>query len=143
MKMKVVSGIALALFAVSMVPLCGAEVQSPGRQRTPKEIATTSSHERALAALRAERLKLEAGKSTLFNVCQVARDLRTVELQMGTNSTQRLAAHQRHIAMLQNLKDETDRRIETGVVAPLEGKLVAQQLKEAEADLLRAKRGTE
>src|ERR1044072_4213383 len=109
MKMKIVSGIALALFAVSMVSLCGAEVQSPDRQRIPKETALASSHERALAALRAERRKLEAGKSTLFNVCQVAKDLRTVELQMGTNSTQRLAALQRHVAMLQNLKDETDR----------------------------------
>jgi len=99
----------------------------------------TSSHERALAAFRAERSKFEAGKSTLFNLCQVAKDLRTVELQMSTSSAQRIASHQRHVTVLQGLKNETDKRIEKGVVAPLDGKLVAQELKEAEADLVRAK----
>jgi hypothetical protein len=63
--------------------------------------------------------------------------LRTVELQTSANSAQRVAAHKRHVAMIRELKAETDQRIEKGVIAPLESKLVAQELKEAEAELLR------
>lgn len=139
--MKTVSGIVL-VFAASIVPLCAADVQSPDRKPAPKESATTASHGRAVAALKAEEQKLDAGKSTLFNVCQVAKNLRTVDLQISTNSTQRIAAHQRHVALIKRLKDQTDKRIETGTLAPLEGKLIAEELKRAEAELVHAKGGT-
>lgn len=88
--------------------------------------------------MRAEQTKHEAGKSTLFNVCQVAKDLRNVEVQTSTNAEQRITAHQRHVSLIRQLKNETDKRIEAGTVAPLEGKLAAQELKEAESELLSA-----
>jgi len=109
-----------------------------GRLPAQEETVTTSAQQRAIAALRSEQIKLEAGKSTLFNVCQVSKDLRTVELQTSANSEQRIAAHKRHVAALRELKNQTDKRIEAGVVAPLDGKLVTQELKEAEVELLRA-----
>jgi outer membrane protein TolC len=115
--------------------LCGGvQMQAADDSTRPKTIPV----ERAVAALRAEETKLEAGKSTLFNVCQVAKDLRAVELQASANTAERIAAHKRHIAMVRDLKDRTDKRIEKGVVASLEGKLVSQELKEAEAELQRA-----
>jgi hypothetical protein len=109
-----------------------------GRLPAQEETATTPAQERAVAALRAENVKLHAGKSTLYNVCQVSKDLRNVELQMSANVPQRVAAHQRHVALIRQLKDDTDRRVETGIIAPLEGKLAAHLLKEAETELLRA-----
>jgi outer membrane protein TolC len=98
----------------------------------------TESVARAVAALRAEENKLGAGKSTLFNVCQIAKDLRNAELQASANSAQRIAAHNRYVAVIRDLKDQTDKRIEKGVVASLDGKLIAQQLKEAEEESSRA-----
>ena len=118
-----------SILAVSVALLDGAEIQ-------------TQSYERAVAALNAEQQKYQAGKSTLFNVCQVAKDLRRIELQMSSSSTQRMAAHQRHVVLLQGLKRATDERIGKGLVAPPDGKLVAQELNEAEAELRRAKGGT-
>jgi hypothetical protein len=110
--------------------------------RLPAQEETVPTHERSLAALRAdlhvEQTKLAAGKSTLFQVCRVAKDLRTVELQTSADSAQRLAAHKRHVELIRALKDETDRRIENGVVGSVDGKFMAQELSEAEADLLRA-----
>jgi hypothetical protein len=94
--------------------------------------------ERAVAALRSEQTKYAAGRSTLFNVCRVAKDLRTVELQMSASSAQRIAAHKRHVAATRILKDKIDKRIEKGVLAPLEMKIIAEELKEAEAQLKRA-----
>jgi len=115
--------------------LCGASfIQAADDLARPK----AQPVERAVAAFRAEQTKFAAGKSTLFNVCQVAKDLRAVELQASANTAERIAAHKRHVAVVQELKDQTDKRIETGVIAPLDGKLVAQELKEAKAELLRA-----
>jgi hypothetical protein len=110
-----------------------------GRLPAQEETATTPARESALAALRAELTKHNAGKSTLYNVCQVAKDLCSVEVQISANAEQRIAAHQRHVTLIRQLKDETDRRIETGIIAPLEGKLAAHVLKEAETELLRAR----
>src|SRR5580765_7928647 len=101
MKLRTVLGIAVAMFVIPIAPLCGAEIQSPERQPAAKATATTPAYERAVVALSAEQRKLEAGRSTLFNVCQVAKDLRTVELQMSTSSAQRIAAHKRHVAVVQ------------------------------------------
>ena len=116
--------------------LCGTLfVQAADDLARPK----TEPVERAVAALRAEQTKLAAGKSTLFNVCRVAKDLRSAELQASANTAQRVAAHKRHVVAIRDLKDQTDKRIEKGVVASLDGKLVAQQLKEAEAELARAR----
>jgi hypothetical protein len=112
-------------------------MQAADRQPTPKENVTIPAHELAVTALRSERVKLEVGKSTLFNVCQVAKQLRTVELQTSTNTAQRVAAHKRHVAVIRDLKDQTDKRIEKGLVASVEGKLLAQELKQAEGELLR------
>ena len=110
-----------------------------GRLPAQEEAATTPARERAFAALRAEQTKHDAGKSTLYNLCQVAKDLRNVEVQTSANAEQRIAAHQRYVTLIRQLKDETDRRIEIGTIAPLEGKLAAQLLKEAETELLRAR----
>jgi outer membrane protein TolC len=115
--------------------LCGTlRVQAADDLARPK----TDPVERAVAALRAEQTKLDAGKSTLFNVCQVAKELRRAEVQASANRAGRVAAHKRHVAAIRDLKDQTDKRIEKGVVASLDGKLIAQQLKEAEAELARA-----
>jgi hypothetical protein len=117
--------------------LCGALfMRAADESVRPK----TQSVERAVAALRDEQTKLAAGKSTLFNVCQVAKDLRGAELQISPNGEQRIAAHKRHIAVVRDLKDQTDKRIEKGVVTSLDGKLIAQELKEAEAELQRAEK---
>lgn len=114
-----------------------------GRLPAQEETVTIPNHERAIAALRVElrveQTKFAAGKSTLFQVCQVSKNLRTADLQMSANGRQRVAAHQRHVGLIQALKDETDRRIENGVIGPLDGKFIAQELKEAEAELLRAR----
>ena len=115
--------------------LCGTLfVQAADDLARPK----TEPVERAVAVLRAEQTKLAAGRSTLFNVCQVAKDLHRAELQASANPAQRVAAHKRHVAAIRALKDQTDKRIEKGVVASLDGKLMAQQLKEAETELARA-----
>jgi hypothetical protein len=109
--------------------------------RLPAQEEAVPTHERVLGALRAElrveQTKLAAGKSTLFQVCSVSKDLRTVELQTSADSAQRMAAHKRHVGLIRALKEETDRRIENGVSSPLDGKFMAQELKEAEAELLR------
>ena len=117
--------------------LCAASfMQAADGSARPK----TQSVERAVAALHAEQTKLAAGKSTLFNVCQIAKDLRGAELQTSANGEQRIAAHKRHIAVIRDLKEQIDKRIEKGVVASLDGKLVSQELKEAEAELQRARK---
>ena len=119
--------------------LCGGlSVRAADRQSTPKANVATSAQERAVAALRAERVKFDGGKSSLFNVCKAAKDLRNSELETSANAPQRIAAHKRHVAVLRELKVHTEKGIEKGVLAPLDGKLVAQQFKEAEAELLRA-----
>ena len=105
-----------------------------GRLPAQEENETTRARQRAQAALRAEQSKHAAGKSTLYNVCQVAKDLRNVEVQTSATAEQRIAAYQRYMTFLRQLKDDTDRRIETGTIAPLEGKLAAQLLKEAETE---------
>jgi len=74
----------------------------------------------------------------VLNVCVVAKDLRTVELRTSANAAQRISAHKRHVAVLRELNDQTDKRIEKRIVAPLDGKLIAEELKEAESQLARA-----
>jgi len=109
-----------------------------GRLPAQEETETTPARQRALAALLAEDKKYNAGKSTLFDLCRVAKELRTVEVQTSANAAQRIAAHERYVSLIRQLKDQTDRRVESGILAPLDGKLAAQLLKEAEAELLRA-----
>ena len=99
---------------------------------------STLARQRARAALRAELMKHDEGKSALFNVFQVAKDLRSVE--QGTNQEQRIRAHMRYVALVSELKNETDKGIEKGIIAPLEGKLAAQELKEARIELMDATR---
>jgi hypothetical protein len=91
---------------------------------------TALARQRARAALGAELMKHEEGKSTLPNVFQAAKDLRTVEEQLGTNWEQRVQAHMRYVGLVQELKKETDSKI-----APPEGKLVAQELTTARSEL--------
>lgn len=105
-----------------------------GRLPAQEENETTRARERARAALRAEDTKYNAGKSTLFDLCRVAKELRNVEVQTSATAEQRIAAHQRYRTFIRQLKDDTDRRIETGTIAPLDGKLAAQLLKEAETE---------
>ena len=71
-------------------------------------------------------------------MCQVAKDVRALELQSSANAEQRVAAHKRHVALVRELKDQTEKRIEKGVLGPLESKIVGKELKDAEDELLRA-----
>ena len=124
---------------LAVIEAPGAEPKANPEPPGSADVDLTRAHKVALAALRAERDKLALGKSTLFNVCEVAKQFRDAELRMSTSAPQRIAAHTRHVALLKELKNETARRVETGVVAPLELKLVTQELQQAEAALLRAK----
>jgi len=99
-------------------------------QRRP-ERAISESHEEKLRALQAERLKFKAGKSTLFVLHQLAKDVRDLELQISSTSTQRVATLVRYAAVLRELEGDT--------VTALDRVQTLNWSEDAEADLLRAK----
>ena len=131
-------GLLLAGILLSVLPASAGELKPGVEPPNATEGQPTKVHEHALAALRVERDKLAAGKSTLFAVCGVAKQVRDAELRMSTTAPQRMAAHNRHVSVLKELKSETERRVETGVVAPLELKLVTQELEQADNELVRS-----
>ena len=106
--------------------------QAEGRLPIPKhEGAITEAYEQTLSALRSERRKFKAGKCTLFEVCQVAKDLRDADLGMTSTATQQIAALARYEALLHELEELA--------VSELDRMMARRSLEDAEADLLRAK----
>lgn len=106
--------------------------QAEGRLPVSNQERTVAeSYEQALAALQSERRKLKAGKSTVFTVYQVAKDLRDTDLQMASTVTQQIAALARYGALLRELKEHA--------VSELDRVMARKLIEDAEADLLRAK----
>jgi hypothetical protein len=90
------------------------------------------SHEQKLDALHAERLKLKAGKSTLFSVIQLAADLRDVELQISHRPIEKIATLNRYASTLREMQDLA--------VTPLDRTMVAKCRETADSDMARARR---
>ncbi len=95
-------------------------------------VTITELHEERLSALQAERRKLKAGKSQLFDLHQLAKELRDVELSMANTATQRVAALARYSVLVREFEDEAN--------AILDKALTRRWCAEADSVLLRAKR---
>lgn len=101
-------------------------------QRRPF-ISLNEAHEERLNALRAERLKVRAGKSTLFQVRSIAREVRDVELKMSKTLEQEVATLARYRACALDFEE--------GAMTPIDRRMLSHWREEADSDLNRVKRG--
>lgn len=90
------------------------------------------AHENILNAFHAERNKLNAGKSTFFNVLTLASDLRSTELKIARHPIERIAALNRFRSLLAD--------IEMHAKTALDRKMIDAERAGAEKELARAKR---
>jgi hypothetical protein len=100
-----------------------------------------AAHEWALGALRNERRKLRAGKSTWFEVQRLAADLRDVELQMSDSPNQRIASLARYANELRELEEDASSQVKSGTVATVNADEVRQWRIAAETELRHSKSG--
>jgi hypothetical protein len=92
-------------------------------------------HEDRLNAMLSARRKLKAGVSTLFEVRELARDLRDVEVRMSSTPVERVAAFARHTSHAREFQ---------GAVRSSSDRVIARKwLEDAEAVLLQEKRDLE
>lgn len=100
-----------------------------------------AAHEWTLNALRNERRKLRAGKSTWFEVQRLAADLRDVELQMSDSPNQRIASLARYANELRELEEDATSQVKSGTLATANADEVRQWRIAAETELRHSKSG--
>jgi hypothetical protein len=147
MKTRTTLILTLAIVCIPLWTECAAAQTQSTPQRSAvgpghddeADAKVSAAHEYALAALRAERRKLKAGKSTYYFVHDFASRLRDVELQMSNNATQRIAAFARHASAMRELEEDAVNQVEADTLAAKEADAVRQWRVSADEDLLRAK----
>ena len=123
---------ALALFTLT---LGGVVIPSDGGAPIPDAALSQTlldSHEQKLDALCSERLKLKAGKSTLFSVHQFAADLRDLELQISQRPIEKIATLNRYASTLRELQELA--------ITALDRTMVVKWRERADSEMARAKR---
>jgi hypothetical protein len=94
----------------------------------------------ATKALRAERIKLDNGKSTFEAVYQAARRVRDAEVELSTTPDGQITALTKHVALMLQFERDAAKRIDTGALAPGDAEAPRYWRLNAEVELLRAKR---
>jgi len=117
---------------IALIILFIAPAASPQKTTPSQTDALIERHEAVLDTLHAERTNLKLGKSTLFNVIGLAKDLRDVELKIATRPVERIAAFNRFRSLVRDL--------EADVKTPLDRKMLDAEKAKVEADLKVAKR---
>jgi hypothetical protein len=117
---------------IALIILFIAPAASPQKTPPSQTDALIDHHEAVLDTMHAERANLKLGKSTLFNVIGLAKDLRDVELKIAARPIERIAAFNRFRSLVRDL--------EADVKTPLDRKMLNWEKAKVEADLKIAKR---
>jgi hypothetical protein len=94
----------------------------------------------ATKALRAERIKLDNGKSTFEAVNQAAQRVRDAEVELSTTPDGQITALTKHVALMREFEQDAAKRIEAGALAVGDDETPRYWRLTAEVELLRAKR---
>jgi hypothetical protein len=117
---------------IGLIILFIAPAASPQKTTPSPTDSLIDHHEAVLDAVQAERARLKSGKSSLFDVIALARDLRDVELRIATRPVERIAAFNRFRSLVRDL--------EADVRTALDRKMLDWEKAKVEADLTVAKR---
>jgi hypothetical protein len=117
-----------------------ADTAGTKQQDDELQLLLSARFESATKALRLERAKLDAGKSTTEALYQSAQRVLEAELALNPTTEGRVAALTKHVDVMRQFEEEALKRVERGILPMGEDETPRYWRLSAEIELLRLKR---